>query len=115
MRDKAINYLEFPSHDPMLTKAFFDKIFKWTFTDYGEDYTAFETPEMSGGFYRSNKSSSTAQGGCLIVFYVKQLEALVDEVERAGGRIEQPIFDFPGGRRFHFTEPGGSEFAAWSE
>ncbi|NND83102.1 MAG: VOC family protein, partial [Gammaproteobacteria bacterium] len=33
----------------------------------------------------------------------------------AGGQISKPIFTFPGGRRFHFIEPGGNEFAVWSE
>ena len=25
------------------------------------------------------------------------------------------VFDFPGGRRFHFTDPGGHELAVWSD
>lgn len=25
------------------------------------------------------------------------------------------FFSFPGGRRFHFIEPGGNEYAVWSE
>lgn len=29
--------------------------------------------------------------------------------------ITKPIFSFPGGRRFHFTEPSGNEFAVWSD
>jgi len=28
--------------------------------------------------------------------------------------IVKPIFSFPGGQRFHFTEPAGNEFAVWS-
>ena len=24
-------------------------------------------------------------------------------------------FSFPGGRRFHFTDPGGTELAVWSD
>ncbi|VAW52451.1 Glyoxalase family protein [hydrothermal vent metagenome] len=31
------------------------------------------------------------------------------------GVIIKQIFPFPGGRRFHFTEPGGNEFAVWSD
>jgi hypothetical protein len=27
----------------------------------------------------------------------------------------RPIFSFPGGRRFHFTDPSGNELAVWSE
>ena len=29
--------------------------------------------------------------------------------------ISQEIFSFPGGRRFHFIDPVGTEFAIWSE
>ena len=36
-------------------------------------------------------------------------------VKLAGGVITQPPFTFPGGRRFHFREPGGNELAVWSE
>ena len=39
----------------------------------------------------------------------------LDKVVAAGGEVVKPIFSFPGGRRFHFTEPSGNEFAVWSE
>lgn len=32
-----------------------------------------------------------------------------------GGNIVKPIFAFPGGRRFHFTDPSGNEYAVWSD
>lgn len=33
----------------------------------------------------------------------------------AGGRIVKGPYAFPGGRRFHFTDPSGNELAVWSE
>ena len=36
-------------------------------------------------------------------------------VEKAGGTATKPIFDFPGGKRFHFLDPNGNELAVWSE
>jgi hypothetical protein len=39
------------------------------------------------------------------------LEAMEKRVVAAGGRITLPIFAFPGGRRFHFTDPSGNELA----
>jgi uncharacterized protein len=30
-------------------------------------------------------------------------------------RIVKAIFSFPGGRRFHFTDPNGNELAVWSD
>ena len=57
----------------------------------------------------------TQSGAALIVLYSKDLEATLANVEKAGGRIVKPIFSFPGGRRFHFTEPNGNEFAVWGD
>ena len=42
---------------------------------------------------------------------VNDLEAAQAAVERAAGRMTKPIFGFPGGRRFHFTDPNGLELA----
>tara|TARA_B100002049_G_scaffold220231_1_gene188484 strand:+ start:329 stop:688 length:360 start_codon:yes stop_codon:yes gene_type:complete len=114
-RNNAINYLEIPSTDLAATKQFFSAAFNWQFTDYGPDYTAFTSDEMSGGFYRSDKVSRQDEGATLIVFYTSELENCKHTIEDHSGTIIKPIFSFPGGRRFHFTEPGGSEFAVWSE
>jgi uncharacterized protein len=47
------------------------------------------------------------------VIQVNDLEATRTAVLQAGGTITVEAFDFPGGRRFHFREPGGNELAAW--
>ncbi len=114
IRDYAINYLEAPSQDLTATKDFFKTVFNWHFVDYGPDYTAFSTPEMEGGFFASGTPALTASGSALIVMYADNLEACADKVAAAGGDIIKPIFAFPGGRRFQFVAPGGSEFAVWS-
>ncbi len=114
-RDKTINYLEVPSKDIRKTKAFFTDVFNWSFTDYGDEYVAFSSSVMEGGFYLNDNASLTSNGATLIVFYAENLLQTQSEIEQAGGNIIKPIFDFPGGRRFHFTDPGGSEFAVWSD
>ena len=70
---------------------------------------------MAGGFFASEKTSSVDAGAPLIVFYHPELEKTCSEVARLGGKITREIFEFPGGRRFHFEAPGGGEFAIWSE
>jgi len=60
-------------------------------------------------------SSSTSNGAALIVFYSADLEETQEKVKKANGIIMKPIFAFPGGRRFHFTDPSGNEFAVWSD
>jgi uncharacterized protein len=49
----------------------------------------------------------------LPVVRVDDLELAFDSVVKAGGTIAKPIFSFPGGRRFHFIDPGGNELAVW--
>ena len=109
-----IDYVEFPSTDIARTKAFFSEVFGWRFVDYGPEYTAISEAGIDGGFYLSDLSSRTETGAALIVFYSDALEETLECIIAAGGSIVQDIFEFPGGRRFHFTEPSGSEFAVWT-
>lgn len=110
-----LNYVEFPANDLDAVKAFFVSAFGWSFTDYGPDYTAFADQGLDGGFFRSEQSASTERGSALLVFYSERLEETQQRVESAGGIILKPTFSFPGGRRFHFADPTGNEFAVWSD
>lgn len=110
-----INYIELPAADIGAVKDFFSKAFDWSFTDYGPDYTAFANEGVDGGFYRAETSASVSGGSALIVFYSEALEDTRNRVIQSGGAITKEIFDFPGGRRFHFSDPNGNEFAVWSE
>ena len=112
---EKINYVEFPSGNITATKKFFNAVFGWEFEDFGPDYTAFSDQGLNGGFYSAPQASFTTDGGALIVFYSSTLETTQTKIEEAGGKIAKPIFSFPGGRRFHFTEPGGNELAVWSD
>ena len=114
-KHEKINYVEFPAKDLEATKAFFGKAFGWSFVDYGPDYSAFSDEGLDGGFFRADLSASAKNGSALIVFYSKDLNQTQAKVEAAGGAILQPVYSFPGGRRFHFTEPSGNEFAVWSD
>ena len=110
-----INYLEMPSRDLDTTKQFFSAAFGWSFIDYGPDYVAIENAGLDGGFFKSDKIAITENGSVLVVLYSSELENTVEKVKNAGGKIIQDIFSFPGGRRFHFTDPNGNEYAVWSE
>ncbi|MGP8308873.1 VOC family protein [Vibrio sp. YIC-376] len=112
---EKLNYVEFGSTDLSATKPFFEQVFGWTFVDYGPDYTAFYDQGLDGGFFKSESVSNTANGAALLVFYSSDIHATLEKVEKHGGRILRPIFEFPGGCRFHFAEPSGNEFAVWSE
>ena len=111
---EAINYVEFPAKNLAATKEFFTRVFDWSFEDFGTEYTAFADRGLNGGFYQADLASSTHNGAALVVFYSQDLEATQAKIEEAGGVIVKPTFSFPGGRRFHFVEPSGNEFAVWS-
>ncbi len=113
--DKKIDYIEIPASDLPATKAFFSSLVGWSFTDFGPEYTSFSDGRLNGGFYQSDNKASVAEGSVLLVLYASALEETRDAVANLGGVITKDIFSFPGGRRFHFTEPSGNEFAVWSE
>ncbi|MDH5391837.1 MAG: VOC family protein [Gammaproteobacteria bacterium] len=114
-RHEKINYVEYAARDLAKTKDFFSKAFGWTFTDFGDEYTAFDNQGLDGGFYKADLNADAAKGSALIVFYSDDLNATLNKIKQAGGIIVQDIFSFPGGQRFHFTEPSGNEFAVWSD
>ena len=111
---EKINYVELPAEDIQATKEFFTQAFGWSFEDFGPEYAAFSNQGIDGGFFKSDLKSSTSNGAALIIFYSQNLEATQHKVEQAGGVIVKRIFSFPGGRRFHFTDPDGYELAVWS-
>jgi predicted enzyme related to lactoylglutathione lyase len=112
---EKINYVEFPAKYLNATKVFFETAFSWTFQDFGPEYTAFTHQGLDGGFFKAELSSTQATGGALIVLFSQNLIATQNKIKAAGGIITQEIFEFPGGKRFHFTEPSGNEFAVWGE
>lgn len=113
--DSTIDYVEFPADDFDAVEAFYSSVFGWTFTDYGPEYRSFTDPNIEGGFRKGSEPSRTSNGAALVVFFADDLEATRDRVTSHGGRIEQDIFSFPGGRRFHFLDPHGNELAVWSD
>jgi hypothetical protein len=111
MAPPRIDYVELPSasaHE--LTRAFYTRAFGWDFTDYGPDYSATGNGVTDVGL---NGDPEDALSAPLPVIRVDDLEAAFDAVGKAGGTIARPIYAFPGGRRFHFIDPGGSELAVW--
>ncbi len=111
---EKINYVEFPARDMAVVKKFFENVFGWMFTDYGDEYTAFSGAGLEGGFYHADMAASSEVGGALVVLYSDVLEKTIDKIQQGGGTIVKPLFDFPGGRRFHFADPCGNEYAVWS-
>lgn len=114
-RNNKINYIEIPAQNMAATKVFFTEVFGWSFVDYGTEYCSFAAQGVDGGFFKSDLVVSTKNGSPLIVLYSNALETTKAKIKQAGGKIIEQIFSFPGGKRFHFSDPSGNEFAVWSE
>jgi predicted enzyme related to lactoylglutathione lyase len=109
----AIDYIEFAVKDVSEAKRFYAAAFGWTFNDYGPDYAGIQGQGREAGGLR--KDADVRVGGPLVVLYSRTLDDTLRKVKEAGGRIVKEPFSFPGGRRFHFSDPSGNELAVWSE
>jgi D-aminopeptidase len=110
--DRRVDYVEFPVTDLGAAKGFYGSVFGWKFQDWGPDYASFEDGRLTGGFRLTDE---VTRGGPLVIIYAVDLEAVEASVRAKGGTIVREIFGFPGGRRFHFTDPSGNELAVWSD
>jgi uncharacterized protein len=110
--DRRIDYIEFSVKSVTDAKRFYGSAFGWRFEDYGADYASFSDGRLNGGF---QTATEVRTGGPLVVIYASDLEIMERRITQAGGAIVRPIFSFPGGRRFHFTDPSGNELAVWSD
>lgn len=115
LQDKKINYIEFPAVDIPAVQKFYETCFQWKFESYGDDYVSFDDGTMTGGFFKSDKVSTTENGAVLVVLYAEDLEEIRQTVLSNGATLVREIFSFPGGRRFHFADPHGNELAIWSD
>jgi uncharacterized protein len=116
--DLQMDYIEFPATDIAAIKTFYSHVFGWKFEDYGPSYTTFHDGRLAGGFNAEAEpagASANKTRGTLVVIYAASLEATYAKVKEAGGKIVRETFAFPGGRRFHFSDPNGNELAVWSE
>ncbi len=103
-----INYVELPVADAGVSKAFYEAAFGWQLTDFGPSYAATMTGDVDLGLQGDATEATRAP---LPVIAVEGLDDWPAKVMAAGGMITRPIFAFPGGRRFHFTDPSGNELA----
>jgi uncharacterized protein len=112
-----IHYIEFAASDMARAKQFYATAFGWTFQDWGPDYASFDVASagIAGGFRLSKPEETSGSAAPLIVLYSKDLKTTEAAIAAAGGAIVVPTVEFPGGRRFHFSDGVGNVLAVWSE
>jgi len=104
-----IDYIEFPSTNRTRTSNFFQAAFGWGIVSYGPSYDGLDGAGIDGGIDQAPERVAAT----MAIISTEDLDDAERRVVAAGGVITRPQFDFPGGRRFHFREPGGNELAVW--
>jgi hypothetical protein len=114
---RKISYIEFAAADVARAKQFYATVFGWSFKDWGADYISFDAASagINGGFRKGKPERSASDAAPLVVLYSTDLKATEAAIVKAGGAIVVPTFEFPGGRRFHFTDGVGNLLGVWSE
>ena len=99
-----LNYVELTVDDVAPVKAFYEQAFGWKLVDYGPGYAGGDAGGTELGLHGEGAGKPPVPG-----IAVDDLEATLDKISALGAEIIAPIFAFPGGRRFHFRDPGGNE------
>ena len=110
-KNNHIDYVEFAAADLGAFKKFYGEAFGWTFQDWGPDYVSFEGAGLQGG---ARGGETPVTGSTTVILYADDIDATEKAVVKAGGVITAH-HDFPGGRRFHFTDTSGNSQAVWTK
>jgi len=110
----TIDYIEISTDDLAAARAFYERAFGWQFNDYGPDYAGIRAPSGDGEVGGLSAIGTPSPGGPLVLLYSDDLDATVTAVQEAGGTVTAPPYEFPGGRRFEFSDPGGTVLGVWA-
>lgn len=109
------HYIELPATDLAAMKSFYGSVFGWTFKDWGDAYVEILDGGVEGGIALANEGRQPSNQGTLVILYSDDLVKSEESVVEHGGTISMEPIDFPGGRRFHFTDPCGNELGIWTK
>jgi predicted enzyme related to lactoylglutathione lyase len=105
----VIDYVEVAVDDLEVAKTFYASALGWAFNDYGPEYAGIQHPtrpgEELGGL---NPHAATRGDGVLALARTDDVDASLAAVLAAGGRVVEPLHEYPGGRRFTFADPWGN-------
>ena len=110
MAKYEIDYFEIPVPNAGKTSAFFTKAFGFGSQAYGDDYIEVRDGGVLGGLNGDPGDRSSAP---LIGIRTDDIAAAEKAIVKAGGKITKPAYDFPGGKRLFFREPGGAELMVY--
>ena len=113
----TLAFSELTSTDPKATRSFLERTFGWSFESVAfpmGEYLSFKTP--GGGRGGVRPAGPKEVPGSMNYVLVRDLDAAITKIKRAGGEIVLPRVDVPGmGSFFWFRVPGGPIMACWQD
>ena len=110
MAKYEIDYFEIPAPNAGKTSAFFTEAFGFGALAYGPDYIEVREAGVLGGI---NGASGDRPAAPVIGIRTDDIAAAEKAIVAAGGKITKPAYDYPGGKRLFFREPGGAELLVY--
>jgi len=109
MGNGKICYIEVPATDVARSSEFYEKVFGWTLRTRGDGQIAFDdgVGQVSGSFVRGRPASSGLPG-LLIYVMVDSIDATVNSIVAAGGKIVQPVGGDAPEITARFSDPAGN-------
>jgi predicted enzyme related to lactoylglutathione lyase len=100
-------HFEIRSTDPDASRAFYGKLFGWTFPTGGMPGYSYVDSGVDGAI--PGGISPLQGGGPLVTFFVgvEDVAGTLDAAAAAGGKVVQPATDVPGVRFGLFADPFG--------
>jgi predicted enzyme related to lactoylglutathione lyase len=110
MAKYEIDYFEIPVPDASKSSAFFTKAFGFGAQSYGDGYIEVREAGILGGL---NGDEADRPAALVIGIRTDDIAAAEQAIVSAGGAITKGTYDYPGGKRLFFREPGGAELMVY--
>ncbi len=110
MASFKVDYFELPVVNAGASGAFFKAAFGWTLTAYGPDYVELRDAGTLGGV---NGDAGDQSKMPLVGIRTDDIASAEQAIVKAGGTITRKPYQYPGGTRFFFREPGGNELLVY--
>ena len=110
MAKYEIDYFEIPVPSAPKSSAFFTKAFGFGSQAYGDGYIEVRDAGILGGL---NGDAGDKSGAPVIGIRTDDIDAAKKAIVAAGGTITKPTYEYPGGKRLFFREPGGAELMVY--
>ncbi len=114
--NNRVTHFEIPCDDPQKTMRFFEKVFNWSFDQFGDQDYWFaktgddNTPGINGAIMKKRDPNQPITNS----IQVENIDHTMTEIEAAGGKIVVPKMPVPGmGWLSFFKDPDGNIHGVW--